>query len=102
MCLQLSFHKLNAGLKSPRLSYFFLTPFLRPNAALVSGEEMAGKIKAALDARSDPATVIMVRTDSVARLSGRSQDRFDLVARVDFRAPGNSKAAFADLGSPSY
>jgi 2-methylisocitrate lyase-like PEP mutase family enzyme len=27
---------------------------------------MAGKIKAALDARSDPATVIMVRTDAIA------------------------------------
>jgi 2-methylisocitrate lyase-like PEP mutase family enzyme len=27
---------------------------------------MAGQIKAALDARSDPATVIMVRTDAIA------------------------------------
>lgn len=27
---------------------------------------MAGKIKAALDARSDPATVIIVRTDAIA------------------------------------
>ena len=31
-----------------------------------------------------------VRAHAVARLYGRSQDRFDLAARVDFRAPGGA------------
>jgi len=38
----------------------------RPNKALVSPTEMADRIKAAVDARSDPAFVIMARTDAAA------------------------------------
>jgi len=38
----------------------------RPGKELVSPEEMADRIKAAVDARSDPAFVIMARTDALA------------------------------------
>jgi len=38
----------------------------RPGKALVSSDEMVDRIKAAVDARSDPAFVIMARTDAVA------------------------------------
>lgn len=38
----------------------------RPGKALVSCAEMVDRIKAAVDARSDPAFVIMARTDAVA------------------------------------
>jgi len=38
----------------------------RPNKELVSAEEMCDRIKAAVDARTDPAFVIMARTDSLA------------------------------------
>ncbi|HSU64919.1 MAG TPA: methylisocitrate lyase [Burkholderiales bacterium] len=38
----------------------------RPGKELVSGEEMADRIKAAVDARTDPAFVIMARTDALA------------------------------------
>jgi len=38
----------------------------RPNKELVSGEEMCDRIKAAVDARTDPAFVIMARTDALA------------------------------------
>jgi methylisocitrate lyase len=38
----------------------------RPGKALVSCDEMVDRIKAAVDARSDPAFVIMARTDAVA------------------------------------
>jgi len=38
----------------------------RPGKALVSGEEMADRVKAAVDARTDPAFVIMARTDAFA------------------------------------
>ena len=38
----------------------------RPGKELVSKEEMADRIKAAVDARTDPAFVIMARTDSLA------------------------------------
>ncbi len=38
----------------------------RPGKAIVSKEEMADRIKAATDARSDPAFVIMARTDALA------------------------------------
>lgn len=38
----------------------------RPGKALVSGGEMTDRIKAAVDARTDPAFVIMARTDAVA------------------------------------
>jgi methylisocitrate lyase len=38
----------------------------RPNKELVSGQEMADRIKAAVDARSDPSFVIMARTDALA------------------------------------
>ncbi len=34
--------------------------------ALISGAEMTGKIKAALDAREDPSTLIVARTDAIA------------------------------------
>ncbi|WP_298442939.1 methylisocitrate lyase [uncultured Ferrimonas sp.] len=38
----------------------------RPNKAVVSIEEMCDRIKAAVDARTDPSFVIMARTDAVA------------------------------------
>jgi methylisocitrate lyase len=38
----------------------------RPGKALVSAEEMVARISAAVDARTDPAFVIMARTDAVA------------------------------------
>ncbi|WGL89945.1 methylisocitrate lyase [Serratia marcescens] len=38
----------------------------RPNKAIVSIEEMVDRIKAAVDARSDPDFVIMARTDALA------------------------------------
>jgi len=38
----------------------------RPNKELVSREEMADRIKAAADAKTDPAFVVMARTDSLA------------------------------------
>ena len=38
----------------------------RPGKALVSAEEMVDRIKAAVDARSDPNFVIMARTDALA------------------------------------
>ena len=38
----------------------------RPGKELVSPEEMADRIKAAVDARTDPAFVIMARTDALA------------------------------------
>jgi methylisocitrate lyase len=38
----------------------------RPNKELVSREEMCDRIKAAVDARTDPSFVIMARTDSLA------------------------------------
>jgi methylisocitrate lyase len=38
----------------------------RPGKALVSREEMADRVKAAVDARRDPGFVIMARTDALA------------------------------------
>ena len=38
----------------------------RPGKQLVSTEEMAGRIKAAVSAKTDPAFVVMARTDAVA------------------------------------
>ncbi|HVO38478.1 MAG TPA: methylisocitrate lyase [Spirochaetia bacterium] len=38
----------------------------RPGKALVSAQEMVDRIKAAVDARSDPGFVLMARTDAVA------------------------------------
>ena len=38
----------------------------RPGKAVVSKEEMVGRIKAAVDARTDPEFVIMARTDALA------------------------------------
>src|SRR5205809_5122762 len=38
----------------------------RPNKELVSQEEMVDRIKAAVDARSDPQFVVMARTDALA------------------------------------
>jgi len=38
----------------------------RPNKELVSGEEMCDRIKAAVDARTDPSFVIMARSDALA------------------------------------
>src|ERR1700757_997668 len=39
---------------------------------------------------SQPAAIDRHQEHAVAWLSGRSQDRFDLAARVDFRAPGGA------------
>jgi methylisocitrate lyase len=44
----------------------------RPNKALVSRQEMVDRIRAAVDARSDPGFVIMARTDAVA-VEGREK-----------------------------
>lgn len=44
----------------------------RPNKALVSAEEMADRIRAAADARTDPDFVIMARTDALAGESRES------------------------------
>ena len=38
----------------------------RPNKQMVSGDEMVDRIKAAVDARTDPRFVVMARTDAVA------------------------------------
>ncbi len=38
----------------------------RPGKELVGGEEMADRVKAAVDARTDPSFVIMARTDALA------------------------------------
>ena len=38
----------------------------RPNKQLVSGDEMVDRIKAAVDARTDPQFVVMARTDALA------------------------------------
>jgi methylisocitrate lyase len=38
----------------------------RPNKAVVSKQEMVDRVKAAVDARTDPAFVIMARTDALA------------------------------------
>lgn len=38
----------------------------RPGKRLVSAEEMAGRVKAAVDARADPTFVVMARTDAAA------------------------------------
>jgi methylisocitrate lyase len=38
----------------------------RPGKELVSGDEMADRVKAAVDARTDPSFVIMARTDALA------------------------------------
>lgn len=38
----------------------------RPNKQLVSGDEMVDRIKAAVDARTDPRFVVMARTDALA------------------------------------
>src|SRR3977135_1473993 len=38
----------------------------RPGKELVSGEEMADRVKAAVDARPDPSCVVMARTDALA------------------------------------
>ncbi len=38
----------------------------RPNKELVSADEMVDRIKAAVDARTDPAFVVMARTDALA------------------------------------
>ena len=38
----------------------------RPGKELVSGAEMADRVKAAVDARTDPAFVVMARTDALA------------------------------------
>lgn len=40
----------------------------RPNKSLTSTEEMGDRIKAAVDARTDPHFVIMARTDAIAEL----------------------------------
>ncbi|VFT70833.1 methylisocitrate lyase [Escherichia coli] len=38
----------------------------RPNKAIVSKEEMVDRIRAAVDAKTDPDFVIMARTDALA------------------------------------
>ena len=55
----------------------------RPGKALVSREEMVDRIRAAVDARSDPGFVVMARTDAVA-VEGmeRALERADAYVRA--------------------
>jgi methylisocitrate lyase len=81
----------------------------RPGKAIVSSEEMVDRIKAAVDARTDPAFVIMARTDALA--SEGLQAALDRAAAcveagADMIFPEavtelSQYRAFAELGSPA-
>lgn len=63
----------------------------RPNKALVSKVEMVDRIKAAVDARSDPNFVIMARTDAIAN------EHWDAVLeRVDAYIAAGADMIFAE------
>lgn len=68
----------------------------RPGKALVSREEMVARVKAAVDARSDPSFFILARTDAVA-VEGldRALERAAAYARAG--ADGIFPEALADL-----
>ena len=63
----------------------------RPNKAIVSADEMCDRIKAAVDAKTDPAFVVMARTDAL------QVDGFDAVLeRVARFADAGADAIFAE------
>jgi 2-methylisocitrate lyase-like PEP mutase family enzyme len=57
-------------------------PFLPgiPGNSLISTDEMAGKIRAAVDAREDPATMIIARSDVIGSMP---RDRYMAERRID-------------------
>jgi 2-methylisocitrate lyase-like PEP mutase family enzyme len=59
--------------------------------AIISAEEMAGKIKAACDARANPDTVIIARTDAVAVTS-----MDDAIARAKLYAAAGADVLFVE------
>jgi methylisocitrate lyase len=71
----------------------------RPNKELVSKEEMADRIKAAVDARQDPGFVVMARTDALAN-EGLDQAIDRAVAYVKAGADMIFPEAITDL--PMY
>ncbi len=71
----------------------------RPNKELVSREEMADRIKAAVDARQDPGFVVMARTDALAN-EGLDQAIERAVAYVKAGADMIFPEAITDL--PMY
>jgi methylisocitrate lyase len=71
----------------------------RPNKELVSKEEMADRIKAAVDARQDPGFVVMARTDALAN-EGLDQAIERAVAYVKAGADMIFPEAITDL--PMY
>src|SRR5215510_13198148 len=70
----------NASLGSLAVAY----SQLHTGAVDVAGLELCGL------RNSQPAAIDGHQEHPVARLSGRSQDRFDLAARIDFGAPGGA------------
>lgn len=63
----------------------------RPGKALVTTQEMADRIRAAVDARPDPAFVIMARTDALA-----SEGREGALARAGAYAEAGADMIFAE------
>ena len=68
----------------------------RPGKELVSREEMADRIKAAVDARTDPAFFVMARTDALAS-EGLERAVERAVACVEAGADGIFPEAITDL-----
>lgn len=68
----------------------------RPNKEIVSRQEMVDRIKAAVDARTDPAFVIMARTDALA-VEGLDSALERLVACVEAGADMVFPEAVTDL-----
>ena len=69
----------------------------RPGKELVSKEEMVDRIKAAVDARTDPAFFVMARTDALAS-EGLERAIERAVACVEAGADGIFPEAITDLG----
>lgn len=63
----------------------------RPNKEIVSSREMCSRIKAAVDARTDPNFVVMARTDALA-----SEGIDAVVERVQKYAEAGANAIFAE------
>ncbi|MET0595655.1 MAG: methylisocitrate lyase, partial [Polyangiaceae bacterium] len=70
----------------------------RPNKQIVSQEEMVDRVKAAVDARTDPDFFIMARTDAVA-VEGIDAAIARAVACVDAGADGIFPEALHDLAT---
>ena len=69
----------------------------RPGKELVSADEMADRIKAAVDARTDPGFVIMARTDALANEGLDSADSSDAMTYVEAGADMIFPEAITDL-----